>query len=191
VNGDLIDNDVTGQVLAELADCVRRIPGKSITEAAILIEKSPRIFVAGAGRSGLCMRALAMRLMHLGMRVFVVGETTTPGIRAGDLLIVGSGSGLTIGLLAISEQARLQGAVILLLTADSNSPLAALSNQQVIIPAAISEDGKNWDHVASAQPLATLFEQALLILNDCIILEMMQRGDVSAAQMAERHANLQ
>ena len=190
MNGDLIDK-VTGQVLAELADCVSRIPSTSITEAAILIEEAPRIFVTGAGRSGLCMRALAMRLMHLGECVFVVGETTTPSIRAGDLLIVGSGSGLTAGLLTVSEQARKQGAVILLITANPKSPLVALSNRSIIIPAVISEDGNNGDHVASVQPLGTLFEQALLILNDRIILELMQRVDVSAAQMAERHANLQ
>jgi 6-phospho-3-hexuloisomerase len=41
------------------------------------------------------------------------------------------------------------------------------------------------------QPLGTLFEQALLILNDLIILDLMQRMDVDAAQMAERHANLE
>ena len=190
MNGDNIDK-ATKQILAELAECVRRVPGTSITEAAVLIEEAPRIFVLGAGRSGLSMRALALRLIHLGKSAFVVGETTTPSIRAGDLLIVGSGSGLTASLLTVAGQARQQGVVILLLTADSGSPMATLADYQIIIPAQISKDGNDGDHVPTVQPLGTLFEQTLFILNDRIILEMMQRMEVGAAQMAERHANLQ
>lgn len=37
-----------------------------------------RIYVMGAGRSGLIAKAFAMRLMHLGMHSYVVGETITP-----------------------------------------------------------------------------------------------------------------
>jgi len=36
-----------------------------------------RIYVMGAGRSGLVAKAFAMRLMHLGLQAFVVGETIT------------------------------------------------------------------------------------------------------------------
>jgi 6-phospho-3-hexuloisomerase len=93
--------------------------------------------------------------------------------------------------LAITSQARQQGAVILLLTAGLRSPLADLAHQQIVIPTRSSEDGNEGDSVKSVQPLGTLFEQALLILNDLIILDLMQRMDVDAAQMAERHANLE
>ncbi len=84
------------QILAEVAACVRQVPSEDLARAVELMETSPRIFVAGAGRSGLCMRALGMRLMHLGKTVYVVGETTTPSIAAEDLLILGSGSGQTL-----------------------------------------------------------------------------------------------
>ena len=43
----------------------------------------------------------------------------------------------------------------------------------------------------SVQPLGTLFEQSLLILCDSLILELMQRSGIGAAQMLERHANLE
>src|SRR5512138_3472644 len=98
-------DDVIEQVLSEITACVRQVRAESLVEAEELIESASRIFVAGAGRSGLCMRALGMRLMHLGKTVYVVGETTTPSIAAKDLLIVGSGSGRTAILLSVAGQA--------------------------------------------------------------------------------------
>ncbi len=108
------------QILAEVAACVRQVSADSLAQAGELMESSPRIFVAGAGRSGLCMRALAVRLMHLGKTVYVVGETTTPSISAKDLLILGSGSGRTAGLLTMADLARRVGAKILLFTTDAD-----------------------------------------------------------------------
>ena len=137
------------------------------------------------------MRAMGMRLMHLGKTVYVVSETTTPSIVAGNLLILGSGSGQTASLLAITEQARRQGAKTLLFTTDATSPLANLTDHQVVIPAPSLKDAKGERDLVSVQPLGTLFEQSLLILCDTLILGLMQRIGVSAAQMFERHANLE
>ncbi|MFN8450573.1 MAG: hypothetical protein U0521_18795 [Anaerolineae bacterium] len=39
------------------------------------------------------IKALAMRLMHLGFDTHVVGDVTTPPLGAGDLLIVSAGPG--------------------------------------------------------------------------------------------------
>ena len=61
---------------------------KALIEAII---KSKSIFIFGAGRSGLVGRAFAMRLMHLGKRVFFIGETTTPAVKKGDILFFVSG----------------------------------------------------------------------------------------------------
>lgn len=51
-----------------------------------------RIFISGDGRSGLMGKAIAMRLMHGGYEVYVVGETITPSIGKGDVLLLVSGS---------------------------------------------------------------------------------------------------
>ncbi len=179
------------KILAEVAACVRQVSAESLTQGAELMEFSPRIFVAGAGRSGLCMRALGMRLMHLGKTVHVVGEITTPSVVVEDLLIIGSGSGRTASLLTMAGQARNRGAKILLFTTDATSPLAELADQQVIIPAPSFRMADGVRGFMSFQPLGTLFEQALLILGDWLILRLMQRTGVDAAQMFERHANLE
>jgi 6-phospho-3-hexuloisomerase len=178
-------------VLAEVAGCVRRVSIVSLAQAVEVIGSSPRIFVAGAGRSGLCMRALAMRLMHLGKTVFVAGETTTPSIAATDLLLLGSGSGRTTSLLAMAGQAQRQGARILLFTTDAASPLAELADLRVLIPAPSFMAAEGVLSRNSVQPLGTLFEQSLLILCDSLILLLMQRTGVTTEQMFARHANLE
>ena len=179
------------QVFSELEACVSQICVESLAQALALIESTPRIFVTGAGRSGLCMRAFGMRLMHLGKTVYVVGETTTPGIVAKNLLILGSGSGRTASLLAMARQARSCDAKILLFTAAASSPMAELADQLVIIPApSLGMDEGERDH-PSIQPMGTLFEQALLILCDGLILELMRQIRVSAEHMLGRHANLE
>ena len=179
------------QILAEVAACVHQVSSESLAQAGALIESAPRIFVAGAGRSGLCMRALAMRLIHIGKTVFVVGETTTPAIAPANLLIIGSGSGRTTSLLAIVAHARRQGAIILLFTTDATSPLAEQADYRVVVPAPAFKEVEQMRGLISMQPLGTLFEQSLFILCDCLILGLMQRTGVSAAQMGERHANLE
>ncbi len=179
------------QILAEVAACVRQVSAESLAQAGAMIESAAQIFVAGAGRSGLCMRALGMRLTHVGKTVFVVGETTTPAIAKANLLIIGSGSGQTTSMLAIVAQARRQGARILLFTTDATSPLAEQADYRVVIPAPAFKTAEPVHGVISMQPLGTLFEQSLLILCDWLILDLMQRTGVSAAQMVERHANLE
>ena len=182
---------VLEQILAEVAACVGQVSREDLARAAELMETSPRIFVAGAGRSGLCMQALGMRLMHLEKTAYVVGETTTPSIEAQDLLILGSGSGRTTSLLAMAGKARRQGATILLFTTDAASPLAELADYRVVIPAPSLKTADEINGLESVQPLGTLFEQSMLILCDSLILELMQRTGVNAAQMFERHANLE
>ncbi len=184
-------NDVIEQVLSELTACVQHLPAASLVQAGGLIESAPRIFVAGAGRSGLCMKAFGMRLMHMGKTVHVVGETTTPAIAEGDLLVIGSGSGRTSSLLAVAGQAQKRGAKILLFTTNPASPLAEMADHRVVISAPSYQAYPGGHNLTSVQPLGTLFEQSMLILCDSLILGLMQRTGVSAVEMLERHANLE
>ena len=190
MNSDHADS-LVDQILAEVVSCVRQVSTEDLIQAGELIASSPRIFMAGAGRSGLCMKAFGMRLMHLGKTVYVAGETITPSIAASDLLILGSGSGRTASLLAMAEQARRRGAQVLLFTTDATSPLGQLSNFRVVIPAPSLKSIEGAPGYISAQPMGTLFEQSMLILCDSLILRLMQFNGVSAAQMLEHHANLE
>lgn len=147
-----------------------------------------RIFVAGAGRSGLVLRMAAMRLMHLGHTVHVAGDTTTPAITSGDLLLVASGSGTTSGVVKAAETSARAGARIAAFTTNPESPLAALSDALVIIPAA-----QKTDHGSSRsrQYSGSLFEQALFIATESVFQTLWNTTNEPAEQLWLRHANLE
>jgi 6-phospho-3-hexuloisomerase len=178
-------------ITAEISDCLIRVSPESMEAALEELAAAPRIFVAGMGRSGLGIRAFAMRLMHLGKRAYVVGETTTPGIAAGDLLAIGSGSGRTEGLLAVARQARELGARVLLITIDPHSPMASLADCVVAIPAPSPRVQAECRVRPSIQPLGSLFEQCLLLLLDALVVHLLQREGVDPGEMWARHANLE
>jgi len=183
-------HDIYAAITAEINRCLHGIDSSVIERILHEIETAPRVFVAGMGRSALAMRGFTMRLMHLGKIAYWVGETTTPGIASGDLLIVGSGSGRTESLVAMTGKAKKIGARLALLTIDPISPIAQLADCVVQIPASSPKiEGATVN--TSIQPMGSLFEQCLFIACDACIVQLMQRADVDANQMFARHANLE
>src|SRR5512133_4294126 len=87
--------EISLAVLKELEGALKQIDPVKAESLVDAIISANKIFVAGTGRSQMMIRGLAMRLMHLGFKSYVVGETVTPAIEPGDLLIIGSGSGET------------------------------------------------------------------------------------------------
>ncbi|MDG6249494.1 MAG: SIS domain-containing protein, partial [Methanocalculus sp.] len=83
-----------------------------------------RIYVTGAGRSGLVAKAFAIRLMHLGFPCYVIGETITPAFDSGDMLVVFSGSGETKSVVSAAEKVRELGGWSCLITANPDSQAA-------------------------------------------------------------------
>ena len=92
------------------------------------IKTAKRIFFMGTGRSGLALRMAAMRLMHIGLAVFIVGDTLTPAILEGDILLAASGSGNTPSVINVVEKAISQKAKVTVLTASLESKLAQLAD---------------------------------------------------------------
>ena len=73
------------RILEELKQVLDRVDPGAASGLADELLAAERIFLAGAGRSGMAARGFAMRLMHLGLTAYVCGETTAPAIRAKDL----------------------------------------------------------------------------------------------------------
>ncbi|MCE5237076.1 SIS domain-containing protein [bacterium] len=147
------------------------------------------VFVCGAGRSLLMMQAFAMRLVHLGMQAYVVGETITPAIGPGHLLIAGTGSGQTRITLAMLEAAQAREAKIAALTAHPQSPIGLAADLVVEIPTPVTV--ARGVVRASVQPPGSLFEQCLLVLCDTMVMMFMQRLGVTEEQMRDRHTKLE
>src|SRR5438876_11835411 len=109
-------DDLVTIVLGELDASLRSTAASEVTALRQAILQAPRIFVAGKGRSGLQMRAFAMRLMHMGLTVYIVDDVTTPAIVSTDLLLIGSGSGRTASLVEFAARAKSLGVRIGLIT---------------------------------------------------------------------------
>lgn len=185
------ERTVLGAILAELQACLDRVPSEAVAGAADEVLGARRLFLAGAGRSALAIRGFAIRLMHMGRAVHVVGEPTTPAIEPGDLLVIGSGSGRTASLLAMAQTARRVGARLMLLTIDPDSPIAALADRVLVIPAPSPKVVGERAAGTSVQPMGSLFEQALLLVLDGLVVVLMGRADVTSEAMFRRHANLE
>jgi len=175
-------------ILEENFKLTEQIDFEQIALLIPYIENADRIFLIGAGRSGLALRSAAMRLMHFGLTVFVAGETTTPAIREGDLLIAASGSGTTSTIVKAAEKAAATGAIVAAISTTNTSPLATLSSLVLILPAAQKQDhGKT----ISAQYAGSLFEQAVLLLTDAIFQTLWAADGTPAEELWKRHANLE
>ena len=175
-------------ILKELDSTLSAVNEAEVAVAQRMILSAKRVFVTGAGRSGLSLRMAAMRLMHLGLTVHVAGEITTPAIAAGDLLIVASGSGTTAGAVHAAEVARKVGADVLALTTAPESKLGVLAQGLIVIPAATKQDHGG---ARSGQYAGALFEQSVLLLTDAMFQTMWRERGESAEQLWKRHANLE
>lgn len=173
----------------ELNEALRALPLAASEQLAERILASRKIFVAGAGRSGLMARAFSMRLMHLGLESFVIGETASPGFGPQDLLIAGSGSGETKTLIAIMEKAKSLGGTAAVVTINPDSTLGRLADLVVKLPGATKD--KTADAETTIQPMGSLYEQTLLLFFDAIILRMMEKRGLNSAAMYGNHANLE
>jgi 3-hexulose-6-phosphate synthase/6-phospho-3-hexuloisomerase len=150
-----------------------------------LLDNANRIFVSGAGRSGLVCKFFAMRLMHSGYDVSVVGEIVTPSIKRGDLLIIISGSGETEQLIAFTKKAKEVGASILLITTKADSTIGDMADAVFRIG---SPDlyGK-----VVGMPMGTTFELSTLSFLEAYISHVIHDKGIPEEEMRTRHANLE
>jgi 6-phospho-3-hexuloisomerase len=177
-------------ILHELRRALARVGDERAERLVEAIAAARRIFVAGAGRSGLAMKGFAMRLMHLGFEAYVVSETVTPGITQEDMLLVGSGSGATASLVVSAEKARAVGAGVGLITIQEDSPIGRLADTVLTIPAPTPKIEEDLGF-SSIQPMGSLFEQALMLTLDALVLVLMAQSGRKPEAMFARHANLE
>lgn len=175
------------RILQELQATSKLIRDEDAARLVNGILEAKKIFVAGAGRSGFMAKSFAMRMMHVGLDPYVVGETVTPNLEKGDLFIVGSGSGETKSLVAMAEKAKSIGASVAAVTIVPKSSIGQLADIVIEIPAQTKADTSN----TSIQPMGSLFEQSLLLFYDSLILQIMEKRGMDSGNMYGRHANLE
>ena len=182
------EKEYVGAVSQEICEAVGKFDQGELAALVEAILQANRTFVCGTGRSLLMMKAFAMRLMHIGVEAYVVGETITPAIADGDLLIAGSGSGQTRVTLATLEAAAARGADTAVITGHRTSPVAEVCDLVVEVPAPVTGDAVL---TTSVQPPGSLFEQCVLVVADALVLELMARLGTTMAEMRARHTKLE
>jgi len=167
-------------------EILSRVDSKDIERIKKLFLKSERIFVYGAGRSGLVAKAFAIRLVHLGFQTFVIGETITAPVQKGDLVIIISGSGETIPAVMTAEIAHNLDAYVVSITAKRKSDIAKYADITLFIQSTCYESNRK-----KYAPLGTLFEASVWILLDGFIADLLDSKRENEEDMRARHATLE
>ncbi|KKO18617.1 MAG: 6-phospho-3-hexuloisomerase [Candidatus Brocadia sp.] len=180
---------ITRIILDEIHSVLEKIDEHDYEEFLSSLLSANNIFVTGQGRSGLVSRTFAMRLTHIGLNAYCVGDATTPNIDQGDLLIACSSSGSTHITRYIAGLAKKAHAIVAAVTSQKNSPLAGQADIVVELP--VKEVSTNHKDCGSIQFRSTLFEQACLVYLDGIILSLVKKLKSSENEMHKRHSNLE
>lgn len=179
------------EILNELTNNQVYLKDEQLEKVADIILQANHIFTAGAGRSGVAIRAFTNRLMHLGFSVSNIGEISTPHSTPGDLLIIGSGSGETESLVTLAKKAVKSNVKVVLFTMDEHSTIAKIAESVVVLPGVSPKlKCKGLDN-KSVQPMGSGFEQMMFLTYDGIIMELMERTGQTSDTMFVRHADFE
>ena len=182
----MIFSDSIDYIQMKINDILNSVSIDEINKVKDLFLKSERIFVYGAGRSGLVAKAFAIRLVHLGYQTFVIGETITGPVQKDDLVIIVSGSGETIPAVMTAEIAHNLGAKVISITGKKRSGIAKFADITLYISASCRDVERK-----KYAPLGTLFEATVWILLDGIIADLLENKNETEKDMRSRHATLQ
>lgn len=174
-------------VLGELRAVLAEVDDAAVATLADVLRGARRIFVTGEGRSGFMAKAFAMRLMHLGLTVHVIGETTTPAVTGDDTLVAVSGSGTTAGTVRVAEAAAVAGADVHAVTTAPDSPLGRAASATLHLPAATKH--RREGEAVSVQPLSSLFDQTTHLVLDVLALRLARLLEVDHDTARAAHAN--
>jgi 6-phospho-3-hexuloisomerase len=185
-------------ILENISDATEFIEEDTINTFMDILTTSKNVFVLGAGRSGLVAKAFGMRLMHLGISTYVVGETIAPAIHEEDCILAISGSGETNSVISPVKIAKNRGSKVLSLTSFVDSTLGILSDSIILVKGRTKIDLEE-DYIkrqmdgnySSLTPLGTAFELTSLIFLDGLITELMYKMGKTESDLKDRHTVLE
>ncbi|HET9597068.1 MAG TPA: SIS domain-containing protein [Anaeromyxobacteraceae bacterium] len=181
--------DLYRAALDDLAAVFARLDDGPVQRAVEALAAARRIALYGVGREGLQIKGLAMRLFHLGLQASVVGGMSTPPLGAGDLLVASAGPGHFSTVEALMGVARAAGARTLVVTAQPGGACARAADLVLPVPAQTMADDRG--AATSVLPMGSLYEGALYVLFEVMVLRLRDRLGVGAEAMRARHTNLE
>ncbi|KAK6121685.1 hypothetical protein DH2020_044553 [Rehmannia glutinosa] len=168
-----------------------------VDEICAASRRGGKIFVYGVGREGLMLKALCMRLFHLGLSAHCVFDMTTPPIASPDLLIASAGPGGFATVDAICGVARGGGARVVVLTAQPESgssvkyaSVVAHIPAQTMADDRIGGSGSRYSGRALL-PMGSVYEGAMFVLFEMVVYELGEVLGRSPEEIRARHTNLE
>jgi 6-phospho-3-hexuloisomerase len=146
-----------------------------------------RVVCYGAGREGLMMQAIAMRLMHAGFQSYVVGEMVTPRVGQGDLFLASAGPGHFPTIETLLKVARDAGGRTVVVTAQPAEASQMPVDILIHLPAQTMAD------VAAGSSILTMgthYEAALLLFGDFLVLRLLEVTHQKREDMYTRYTNM-
>ena len=125
------------------------------------------IFVYGRGREMMGISAFAARLNQMGYHAYIVGEPHVPPIREGELFLVTNGRNMLEAHAAQMRIAKDKGASVIVLTAHPKGGFDKIPVDDMVVMYGQTLDDEI-DFAGYYQTMGTAYEQALLVLLDCI-----------------------
>jgi len=183
-------HSIAHAALEDLSRVLAAMPDDAAEPLITAILASKRLALHGLGREGLQMKGLAMRLYHLGLDAHVVGEMTTPPVGAGDLLFVSTGPGDLGSIAALMARAKDAGARTAVVTAQKDGGAARRADAVLVIPAQTMADDRG-AAATSVLPMGSLFETAMMIVFEVLVLQLRDRLGETAETTRGRHTNLE
>lgn len=176
--------------LAELSAVFARLDDSRVDAVIERLAQARRIVVFGGGRERLQIMGFAMRMFHMGLAAAVEGDMTTPAVGQGDVLLVTCGPGYISTAQALMGVAKEAGAEVILITAQPKGRIAPLADLILHLPAQTMADDQG-PAKSSVLPMGSLFEGALFVLFEVMVLKLKARLGITAEAMRANHTNLE
>lgn len=181
---------IGGAVLEELRPGLAPAVLGQTAGMAAMLAGARRIACYGVGREGLVMKALAMRLYHLGLDAHVVGDMTAPPLGPGDVLVVSAGPGHFGTVDSLRATAQSAGATVLCLTAEAAGATPTAADHVVRLPAQTMAADQG-AAASSVLPMGSLYEAMMFLFFEVLVLDLRERLGMTPDAMRAKHTNLE
>ena len=186
------------QVMREIDQVLNSITDQDVNKLISLIcdvfkRPTGKVCGFGAGRMGYGLRAFMMRLNHLGIPAYFIGDTFIPPLDENDIFIVTSGSGETRSVLKYLEIAKEKGVRTLAITGNRESTMAKLADYSIVFKSSNGglNSADNENKINSIQPMTSLNEQSMFIFFDIISVMLIRTIGIKKEDEKKFHFNVE
>lgn len=190
---------ISEAMLGEVATALTAIDADELSNLVKDVCGARKVCCYGVGRERLVMQALVMRLSHMGLQAWMVGEANTPAVGTDDILLASAGPSFYNTVNAICLAAIRAGTKVVAFTGHQTAPLP-FADRVVRIPAhpvnlSLSKIPQNetadGDALDKVMPLGSGFEATLWMMFECLCVMIQKKLGVKESEMLARHTNLE